>query len=143
MILAGRGGFVMLFRSRHACLAFSLFGLLGELLFVQLERQVFGFLPACFSNGKVLVTPCDVIRSVFRILAPSEASLYGVLILSTLITPFVRFTVESFFLPPLLLYGHLPMQRVFNVGCLKRQLKIFGPKCLRLVAFQPSRYPVV
>ena len=39
--------------------------------------------------------------------ATSEAKLYGMLFLSTLIHLIYVLVFESFFLPPLLLYGHL------------------------------------
>ena len=45
------------------------------------------------SNGEVFVTPWGVIRNVFISSATSVASLFGVFVLSILITPCLRFTV--------------------------------------------------
>ena len=46
------------------------------------EREFFGFRPMCASNGEIFVTPCGVILSNFIIFATSQASLYGVFVLS-------------------------------------------------------------
>ena len=93
MISDGRGCFLRLFQSKHACFAFSSFGLLGELLVAKLKRRLFSFLPMFASNCRILVTSCCVISSVLFISATSEASLYGVLFLSALITRYLRFSV--------------------------------------------------
>ena len=90
---AGNGGFVRFFLSNHACFMLSQFNILGELLVAAFERGVFGFRLICASNGETLVTPCGVILNDLIILATSEASLYGVFVLSIFITASLRFNV--------------------------------------------------
>ena len=57
------------------------------------DRGVLGLWPKCASKGEIFVTPCDVIRKVFIISATSEASRYGVFVLSILITASLRLNV--------------------------------------------------
>ena len=88
---AGRGGFVRFFRSKHACFAFSQFKLLGELLVATFDKGVFGVRHMWASKAEVFVTLCGVILSVLIVSATSDASLYGVFVLSILMTANLRF----------------------------------------------------
>ena len=65
IFVAGRGGFVMFFRSKYACFEFSQLRLLGELVVATLDNGVIGFLTMCASNGDIFVTPCGVVLKVF------------------------------------------------------------------------------
>ena len=89
----GKGGFVRFLRSKHACFAFSQFKLPGELLVATFDKGVFGVRPMWVSNGEIYVTLCGEILSVSIISATSEASLYGVFVLSILMTANLRFKV--------------------------------------------------
>ena len=82
-----------LFRSKHACLAFSQFRLLGQLVVATLDRGVFSFLPMCASKGEIFVTPCGDIRKNFIISATFDANLYGVFAGSIFIIPSLLFSV--------------------------------------------------
>ena len=67
--------------------------MVGDLVVAKFDRGVFGFLPMCASKCENFVTPCGVLRKVFIISAPSEASLHGVFAGSFLITTSCRFNV--------------------------------------------------
>ena len=54
---------------------------------------MFGVRPMWASNGEIFVTLCGVILSVLIISATSEASFYGVFVLSVLMTANLRFKV--------------------------------------------------
>ena len=84
MISAGSGGFAKFFLSKHACFAFSQFRLFGVLFVARFDKGVLGLRPKCASKGENFVTPCGVIRKIFIISATSEASWYGVFVLSSL-----------------------------------------------------------
>ena len=93
MISARSGGFVWFFLPKHACFALSRLRLLGEQLVATFERGVFGFRHMCASNDEIFVTLCGVSLNVFMISPTSEASLYGVFVLSNFFTARLRFNV--------------------------------------------------
>ena len=66
MISAGIGGWIRFFQSKQACLAFSQFKLLGELIVAIFVKVVFAFWPKCASNGVIFNTPCRVVRNFFN-----------------------------------------------------------------------------
>ena len=132
VISAGRGGVVRFFQSKHACLAFFQYMLLGKLVVPKYERVFFGFLPISASKADFWVTPCCVIRNVFIISATSEASLYGVFgcLFSLLL---IYALVFQFFSTPIVLWSTNGAKIFLCYLCCKR-VKLFGPKHLGLVA---------
>ena len=105
------GECIMIFRSKKACLAFSQFKMLGELSFSMFEDAVLAFLPICASIGVIFVFQLGDMRNVLITSATPEANLNGVLFVQFSLLRVAIWVFISFFLPPLLISGHQPMQR--------------------------------
>ena len=86
--------------------------MLVELIVATFDKRVFGLRPMWASNVEFFATLCGVILNVLIISATSDASLYGVIVLSIFVTAPLRFKFVSSSLLPLLFYDHLPAQTI-------------------------------